>query len=176
MPRLLLVAGAAVILMAMTGCVDPSPPVTPSPTPSATPVFASEEEALAAAEAAYREYLAVSDAILQDGGVNGERIAPLVTPDELEDTLDGFRSFEDLQRRSVGATKFDSMTIARLDDAFLDVYVCLDVGQVRILDQNGADVTVLDRQERLPLQVGFERSGRSLLVARSESWTGDNFC
>jgi hypothetical protein len=41
------------ITLVLAGCTQPDPMPTPPPTPSASPVFASDEEALAAAEEAY---------------------------------------------------------------------------------------------------------------------------
>ena len=50
------VTAALAVVLLLTGCSLASPEVAPTPTPSATPVFASEEEALAAAEEAYAAY------------------------------------------------------------------------------------------------------------------------
>jgi hypothetical protein len=66
-----IVAGAAVAL-ALAGCVQPPSRVIPTSTPSAAPVFASDAAALAAAKKAYVAYLAVSDAVANDGGKNPE--------------------------------------------------------------------------------------------------------
>jgi hypothetical protein len=177
MPRLLLAAGAAVILVALTGCIDPTPRVTESPTPSATPVFASEEEALAAAEEAYAAYLKVSDEISADGGANPERLADHVTPDELERAEQRFGDLESSGRRTEGMTVFDSTSIQRFDDIELAVYLCLDVEGVRVLNDQGQDVTPLDRPDRIPLEVTFEVNGRkSLLLESSDVWEGTSIC
>ena len=176
MRRLLLAAGAVAILVAISGCDAADPRVTPAPTPSATPVFASDEEALAAAEAAYAAYLAVSDAIVQEGGAKPERIAPHVTEEQLPATLDGFKAFVDGGLRSTGASAFDGMTIAQFDETTIDAYVCLDITNVRIIDATGTDVTRADRDNRLPLELGFEVSPTGLLIARSDAWSGNDFC
>ena len=177
MPRLLLVAGAAVILMAMTGCVDPAPPVTSSPTPSATPVFASEEEALAAAEAAYREYLAVSDAITAVGGADPDRLREFVTTDELTRAGERFAKLQASGKVTEGSTLFDSTSLQRYDDREVIVYLCLDVSGVRVFDTQGQDATPPDRPNRLPLEVTFEVGHASqLLLDSSNVWDGENIC
>ena len=82
---------AGMLLLAGCGGGDPIP--TLPPTPSATPIFASEEEALAAAEDAYAAYRGMSDQISAEGGANPERIAPFVTESRLADELRGFATF-----------------------------------------------------------------------------------
>ncbi len=79
------VVGALVLvgMLALTGCVDGDRLPTLPPTPTSTPIFASEEEALAAAEEAYAAYLEMSNLISSEGGVEPERIAPFVTADQL---------------------------------------------------------------------------------------------
>ena len=62
----LAVLGAALL----AGCLPTDPPVTPPPTSDLEPVFASDEEALAAAEEAYGAYLAAADEILSSGGAD----------------------------------------------------------------------------------------------------------
>lgn len=176
MRSILVAAGAAVLLVVLAGCDEPPPHVTPVPTPSVTAVFASDEEALAAAEESYRAYLAVSDQILHEGGTNSDRISPYVTSSELANTLEGFSKIQMASLHTQGATHFDNMTLERYGPSDVDVYVCLDVAEVRVLDASGADVTPTERVDRLPLELGFVAYGSSILVDRSDSWTGDDFC
>ncbi|MBW4033634.1 MAG: hypothetical protein HIU88_13400, partial [Acidobacteria bacterium] len=51
---------AVAMLLALVGCVPTGQHAASSPTASLTPVFASDAEALAAAEKAYAAYLKVS--------------------------------------------------------------------------------------------------------------------
>ena len=62
------------VLFALAGCVPSDSQPSAAPSPSATPVFASDAEALAAAEKAYAAYLKVSDEIANDGGKDPDRI------------------------------------------------------------------------------------------------------
>ena len=68
--RPIAVLAAAFVLAALSGCVQTTEKPTPTPTAAATPAFASDEEALAAAEKAYAAYLAVLDDVTADGGRN----------------------------------------------------------------------------------------------------------
>ena len=64
-PRVAALLGSAgVLALALSGCAGaPTPTPTPPSSASAAPIFASDEEALAAAEAAYERYRATSVAI-----------------------------------------------------------------------------------------------------------------
>ncbi len=68
MARTTKLAAVVIACALISGCLPTPTNVIPTAVPTGTPVFASEEEALAAAIEAYEAYLAVSDAILPDGG------------------------------------------------------------------------------------------------------------
>ncbi len=150
--------------------------MTPVPTPSVTPVFASEEEALAAAEESYKRYLRVSDAIAAEGGTHPERLSPYVTPEELRRANEDFGSLQSATRHMQGESKFDSLTLQRQDAQEIVVYLCLDVSEVRVIDAGGSDVTPASRVDRVPLEVAFALDGSELLLDSSDVWDGENFC
>ena len=172
----LIPVGSLALVLLLSGCGDPTTTPSPPPSPSSTPVFASDEEALAAAEQAYAAYLAVSDAILADGGKDPDRIDPFVSDGYLEDALAGFDKYENGSLHTSGATAFDTVSLTNLTEDNLDLYLCLDVSQVRILNSAGTDITPANRTERLPLEVGFLLDASGLRLERSESWSGDDFC
>ena len=183
LPRSTGVALAALATLLLSGCLPSTPVVTPEPLPSSTPVFASDEMALAAATEAYRAYLAMSDEITADGGANPERISKFVGSEMLDKQIAQYAPFQERDLSTSGASSFDTMSVEQVDDrgdgsVEVTTYVCLDVSRVRILDAVGADVTSGDRVNRLPLEVSFasrDQSGR-LLIAQSDSWRGTNFC
>ncbi|MGB3413465.1 MAG: hypothetical protein WBA28_01980, partial [Microbacteriaceae bacterium] len=76
-----------------TGC-SPEVGLPPVPRPSVEPLFASDEEALAAVVEHYQEYLAVSDEVYADGGANPERLKPYVSAERYEEELSGAQSFQ----------------------------------------------------------------------------------
>ncbi len=166
----------------LTGCVPTAPLATSTPSPAATPVFASEEEALAAAEAAYAEYLAVEDAIAQDGGTDPERLSDFVTSEWLAKEVEVFNEFSKTGRRQVGLTEIADVVLQQLADpgdgtVDLTMYVCADFSDTRFLDASGADVTPPDRPTQATLQVTLEiREAQKFLLAESEPWSADSVC
>lgn len=177
MPRLLAIAGAAVILVAMTGCIQPKPPATPTPTASAAPVFASEEEALAAAEESYARYLAVADQILADGGIDPERLEDVATGSFLEAAVDGYVRFQSEGLRGTGSTQFRNMTVQSYypesgNEGILAVYVCEDVTAVDVVDTNGQSVVPPGRPNTTTFQAVFDLGpDKQLLISSREAWS-----
>ena len=168
-------------MLLFSGCGGGAPIPTLPPTPSATPIFASEEEALAAAEEAYAAYSEMSDLISSEGGAEPERIAPLVTESQLEREVETAEYFSSRNLRAVGGptvTYFELQQFSEsAEGAEVVVYVCLDVSETRVVDATGADVTPPDREPTVPLEVEFvSDEANSLLVARSDVWSGSSFC
>lgn len=168
-------------LLVLTGCVQDAVIPTLPPTPTSPPIFASEEEALAAAEDAYAAYLEMSALIAIDGGANPERIAPFVTEEQLADELEGSQYFvENGIHASAGGT-IVSTTLQQYSEsgrsAEVVVYVCLDVSAVRILDSSGADVTPADRAPHVALEVVLDGdSSEKLLIVDSQQWPNSDSC
>jgi hypothetical protein len=168
---------AGMLLLAGCGGSDPIP--TLPPTPSATPIFASEEEALAAAEEAYAAYLEMSNLISSEGGEDPERIAPFVTEERLSIELDGFETLAESGLRTKGASRFEFTQLQRLDlsedDVEVAVYACWDGAGVRVLDARGKDVTPSDRETKLLLEVVLvgDASGH-LVLASDDVWDSDS--
>src|SRR5690554_677027 len=135
---------AAAVLL--SGCVLQEPEVVPPPESTTEPVFASDEEALAAATDAYEEYLAMSDLIAQEGGKDPERIAPFVTEEWLEEELTGFELLRDSGRRINGSSSFTNVRIQQNQQeedgrAYVVIYVCSDESEIQVVDARGDDVT-----------------------------------
>ena len=176
---------AGITLLALVGCVPDDDPVIPDPLPSSTPIFASDEEALAAAEEAFAAYVAAVDAILADGGNDSARLESVATEEVVSQDEEGFAETRDLQHRSTGQTVFDSLTLQQFDGFATDgvgvvtVYVCEDFSGKDVLNAQGESVVAPDRRTRWPLMVGFDlkQTGSSkLLVSSVEDWTGADFC
>ena len=179
--RMLVGAMTVAGMLLFSGCGGGAPIPTLPPTPSATPIFASEEEALAAAEEAYAAYLAMSNLIGSEGGVDPERIAPLVTADRLEIELRGFETLRQSDLRLVGRTSFETIEVQRLEltpeDVEIVFYVCWDASGSRVMNDSGVDVTPPDRVDRLVLEVVMVTSGGKppLILASDDAWQ-DSSC
>jgi hypothetical protein len=176
---------ATAALLSIAGCVPSTaePAVTPSATASAAaPVFASDEEALAAASKAFATYLKVSDAIGAAGGLGTEALAPLVSEQYLKQSSADFAYYVERGFHAVGESSFDTVAVQHVVEnggsAEVVVYLCLDVSAVSLVDAAGNDVTSATRKERAPLEVEFETLGasRQMIIVRSNLWSGDDFC
>lgn len=170
-----------VAVLGMTGCVPEGGVPSLPPSPTSTPVFASEEEALAAAEDAYAAYSAMSDLITADGGQNPERLAPFVTEDQLAREIEGAEYFSSQGWRSQGSRQIGKALLQQYTDdggsAEIVVYVCVDISEVRIVDGGGVDVTPPDRPNLIALEVGMISGDESkLLIESSDQWSDTSFC
>ncbi len=144
-------------------------------------MFASEEEALAAAQALYGEYQDAANALGQSGWVDPSPLEQFVRGDALRDEEKTAADFSAKGYRQVGEATFDSMALQQLSDTgagsmVLTVYLCLDVSQTDIVDQGGNSISPSDRPLRLPLEVDFDDFDDVLKLSRSELWSGENFC
>jgi hypothetical protein len=168
-------------MLLLSGCGGGDPIPTLPPTPSATPIFASEEEALAAAEEAYAAYLEMSNLIGRDGGADPDRIAPLVTTDRLDVELRGFETLRESELRLVGQTTFEVIEVQRVGQVGADFevvfYACWDASLSRVTNAAGEDVTPHDRVDRLVLEVFMTTEGGELplLLASDDTWP-DSSC
>jgi hypothetical protein len=164
---------------ALTGC---SPAATPAPSPTSTAIFASEDEALAAATAVYQQYTAAKDKESSNGDVSAESLRPLVTPSYFEE-LQVVGTLEENGWHTAGSTTFDTVSLVDFEErdrlATVRVSLCRDVSAVTILDSNGADVTPATRTDRFPLLIQLisaEAGSNVLLISDSGSWLEDDFC
>lgn len=184
LPRLAASTIAISVALLLGGCVEPQPNGTPTPNPSVTPIFESEEAALAAAEAAYAEYVKVANLIAQEGGTNPSRLAPLVTKEWLDKEVSVFEAFATTGNRQTGSSSFRIAELQQLEDdgrgtASVVVNACSDSSGVRFLNAAGDDVTPNDRQNVVALELTFEaiKSGQvTMLLAGSAPWRDSSFC
>ena len=182
-----LIAATLAVVFALTlgGCVPQSHKAAPpTPSPSSTPVFASDEEALAAATKAYAAYLKVSDEIAQDGGKNPERLAPYVTENQLASEDQAFAKFLESGKRQSGYTKVRSVKIQEFGmnhsgRVVVGAYVCADITDLRLIDiATGASANE-GHESFVAVEVSLEGDGPDsarLLVARSVPWPGTGVC
>ncbi|KJL27592.1 hypothetical protein [Microbacterium oxydans] len=142
---------------------------TPAPTPSPTPAFASEDEAFAAAEETYRAY---NDAL---------NAVDIADPTSFE-TIYAFSSgsFQRADKENFSRMHAEGQTIAG-DAVVLDftgrradtqtgtvkALACLDVGDVQVLNVEGASVVNPDRPDVYAIDLEFIDLNGSLLIDAS---------
>ncbi len=170
----------------LVGCAaEPAPAPEPSATeaPEVEPIFASDEEALAAALAVYDGYLAVDREIGAASGAQPERVREFVTDDYATSAITQYSALSNTGGRIEGPVVYDSAKLIQWGAAEsgatdVQVYVCSDVSRAHLFNAAGGDdMTPADRQERLPLSLIFRASdGSKLLLDESALWSGSSTC
>ena len=163
----------------LVGCV-PGPDASPSPTATAAgPRFASDEEALAAAEEAYAAYRSLADQISNDGGLRPERIATVTTPELAAQEIAGYQELSAAGLRTVGLSQFSSL---RLDDRrprtdeSVSVVLCDDVSGIEVVGPDGKVVTSPTRPDAVWMAVSFAWSSSDNLVVAAREVLEDGSC
>lgn len=176
--RFLPALAVPLVVLSFAGCATAPTDSTPqNAAVEQAPAFATDEEALAAAQAAYAEYLAVSDQILARGGNQPELIQSLVSQSMYEQENEGFKAFQENGWKGIGTTSFDTVHLQEMSQKELSVYLCVDHSNTKILNSDQSLVDLSNRDPRLPLVVKFQiLSSHKLTIASSETWTGANFC
>ena len=174
--RLLPVLAISIASLTLVGCSTTTPQAIPtSSAVEQASAFSSDEEALAAAQAAYAEYLSVSDQIARDGGSNPERLQKLTSKKQYEIELGPLMSISESGGRMEGESSFDSIHLQDYSNSSVSAYLCLDNSAVSLVKADGTRET--PEVLRWPLIVNFERSNSGKFVlSGSETWTGENFC
>jgi hypothetical protein len=167
---------------ALVGCAEARAPV-PSKSPTAVaPVFASDEEALAAATEAYAAYLNRSNQITADGGADPLRISSFVTDKRLSAELQAFAEFAQAGARSIGATSFfitdlQSASYAKRAETSVVLYLCEDVSLVDVVDIEGTSLVAPSRKPVTPFEATMRLNHEGELVLDERAvWGGKNFC
>jgi hypothetical protein len=177
---LVIVAAAALLL---GGCAQPAARVIPTAPATMKPVFATDADALAAAEKSFAGYLTTSDLIAHDGGVGVERLGSWDTVSQL--ALDA-KTFDGMQSRgehTTGTSVFSHLVVQSRDlnadgSATLIAYVCVDVSHTQLLDDKNA-VRPVARPKNVPLVLTFrsdETVRTTLRFDGSVAWRGKNYC
>ncbi|MFA9277378.1 MAG: hypothetical protein ACEQR4_06055 [Rhodoluna sp.] len=169
------------VAIALAGCSTQQPAEeTSTAAAQEQPLFSSDEEALAAAQAAYAKYLEVSDQIARDGGANPERLKGLVSTNLYSEQESAYKDLQKSGLHAGGTTKSDNYRVQDYSNSGtsreLISYVCLDVSENPVINSQGLDVTPSERQSRIPLVIKFSLSREKTIIESSEVWSGTNFC
>ncbi|GAA1738222.1 hypothetical protein [Microcella frigidaquae] len=184
MPRRLRLAVAPLVLLiaALSACAEPTRLPPPEEPAARAPLFASDEEALAAATEAYEEYLAVSNAVLAKPPRDLSVLKSVATTDFVENerpiaerlnangwTIEGRSLLVGVELQQWFQEPNGSVAVT--------IYACLDVTGTRIVDEDGVDVTPADRSPAATLEVELTgATEEELLVSRSELWANSITC
>lgn len=171
--------GLLTLLVLTTACAACSGlKLRPTPPTQVQPVFASDDEAVAAAVETYERYLAVSAEIDADGGAGAERVLEVTTEPYGLDVLAEYRRMRAARERISGAAMLTSSRLVEIDRdrTRLTIAMCVDVSGMRVINESGEDVTP-PREDRVALEVAF-RSANAVRVRLDGSVlaTGDHVC
>ena len=175
------VAGAIALLL--TGGVGASVP-TPTPTPTdvtIAPIFATDEEALAAAEVAYDRFLEASAAVTSTGGTDLSPLNGIAIGAAQDAQLESAAAYVEDNLHSTGRREFTTYRLQSNEadmarGAIVTLYVCDDLRGLDVVDANGVSVVSPDRVVDVPYRVVVEGQAESLKVSEKELWERDNFC
>ena len=173
----------ALVTLLLAGCVNMTPRIIPTSSSASKPVFATDAAALAAAKKAYVAYLAVSDEVAHKGGDGVGALQQFDTPGQFDRDTKGFAEMKADGHHSSGSSTFTTFELQRSSTtggglAEVVAYVCIDISRTTLLNEANQNVGK-GRPLQLPLAVSFEsvkKGSRSLLIERSDSWNGSNFC
>lgn len=165
-------AGAALAAVGLlTGMLSACTPESDSPTvptPTKTALFASDEEAFAAAEKTYRAYRDAMNAEYR-GDAEANADAYLVGA-ALEDSVSGQRQLEEMGYSLQGEVPIleflpDNSSIVA-DRSRLEATICLDLTKSRVVLSNGEDADLPDRPDRTASHVEMSWVGETFMISR----------
>ncbi|RZS57713.1 hypothetical protein EV141_1431 [Microcella putealis] len=185
MPRRSLTAVTGLLLLGLTttlvGCSDTTRLPDPTPEASADPLFASDEEALAAAVEVYERYLTAADDALNDPALALDNLNAIAS-DALTENIVAIRANLEEQGlqivgyRTIVNSIFQS-SVTEHSSTEVSFYVCESVADTDILNDGGMSTLEDDRlvlSEWMPT-VSFDGSSEGEVVAR-ELWQGGGIC
>lgn len=162
----------ALLVVGLTGCTGaPAPDPSDSPSPAATG-FASEEEAFAAAEETFAQYIAATNAIDLSNPESFEPLLTITTGDENATQRENLSQMNAAGWTVSGETTFSDFESRSFDPATQSVLagVCIDVSAVDVVDVAGKSVVSESRADQQQVEVRFEPATTStgLAVALSD--------
>ena len=181
-----LFAVTAALAVVMCGCVpeEPLPSAAPTSTRGEAP-FATDDDALAAAQKTYEEFMAVANQIMAEGGASPERLDAIAAPELAAAEKEGIDDFAARKltvdgSSTVSAAKLQSYTPDAKDGlAIVRAYFCINVSAVDVLDENGASAVQPTRPDTTPFEVVFdldEYDPPHLIVSAKTVWGGEGIC
>lgn len=161
-------AGLVIAAALLSACTP-----APEPTPTASPAFASEEEAFAAAEETYRAYIQAVNSE-HDGAQDGSSLR-FLTGEILEAEIANARDLDAAGIHIEGETKileFNSIEAELGPPGEVKAQACLDISNARAINQAGEDVTTPGRSDLYAVTVTFVGTRSSLLISAYEVSVG----
>ncbi|MEV8253748.1 hypothetical protein AB0O95_07255 [Rhodoglobus sp. NPDC076762] len=178
LPNLVTLSIGAFLVASLSGCV-PSDPVLPQPTSTFVAPYATDEEALAAAEEAYAEYTRVSLETYREGVTDPTALSSVASGEHLVELLEEFEERVADGRYLVGDESFDQVVLQRYSrdsspNEVIAVYLCDDLSELSIY-RDGEKIGPEAPVTAMTMQVVFDLSpdSNTLLVSARDIWSTD---
>ena len=178
LPNLVTFPIGALLVASLSGCVTDE--LAP-PQPSATFVapYASDEEALAAAEEAYAEYIRVLASLHQEGLGDATAISTIAAGEHLAELVDERERLQSSGQYILGTQSFDQVVLQRYSvdgstKEMLAVYLCDDLSALEIFigDEKVGPSKPID-PAIMQIVFDYDASSSSLLVSSREVWSDE---
>lgn len=146
---------AGVVALLLGACVPIEPVAVVSSSGTTAPVFATDAEALAAAEEAYAAYQAALDYGLAT--YDASPLEDIAGGSALAAGLESIDRFRESAQRLEGATAVESLTLTAVDLKLgaLSAKACIDVSSTQVFDSSGVDITSPGRFDAVSLEVSL---------------------
>ncbi len=142
----------------------------PEPNPTKTALFASEEEAFAAAEETYQEYLDAYASIDASDPKSYEETQPFIAGDYAAAEREGLSELraEGLTRKGTSVlVAFEGTRFVKPDR--IEAHACTDVSGTDIVDAGGNSVVSPDRPDKYALELTFVVDGDKLKLTDAQA-------
>ncbi len=155
-----------------------APPLTATTAPTTKPTQQSpEDQAAAAAQARYRDFLRVVDDVGIAGFVSDAPLKAVAVPPELVVQRLTVRQSKPQGRRQRGHTRLDSLSVSSVDltppsGGYAEVVLqaCVDVSSVDVTDRTGRSVVSAGRAPRSKSTVTMYEYKRGTVGADAGGW------
>lgn len=177
LPNLVHAVGSALLLALLSGCAPSDASTPPEPTATFVAPYATDEEALAAAEEAYVEYLRVTGALYSEGQLDPVTLSSVASGEHLDELIDEFEKLEADGEYILGEQTFDQMVLQRYSKdgsarEIIAVYLCDDLSRLSFYS-DGSKLGPAEPLAPAQMQVVFDYSmaSETLLVSVRDIWS-----
>lgn len=164
-------AAAGLLIGMLSAC---SPESTPTPKPTKTAAFATDEEAFAAAEETYRAFVNAQNGIDLADETTFEPVYRLTVDDAYIAVRESLTQLQAENVTMTGESEIASIDPleADLSAGTVSMHICVDVSATDLVDANGVSVVPATRADMQSLLVDFAVQDTSVIkVSRT---TGDD--
>jgi hypothetical protein len=175
---------AIALVVTLTACTESARIPDADPSSEVAPLFASDDEALAAALDAYQSYIVVTNAVSASQDADTSLLSEVAVPSHVDTLSESIESLRAAGLRTEGQAVLEAISLQQTfeeanGDVTVVIYACLDLTNLRVVDAQGIDQTPPDREDLVGLEVelwAINDLAPYLKVAASEAWTDGDLC